>query len=123
MAISTIEIPKKLVGNLRETPRDIFFSLEAVDPGASPLFVRINYAILGGIGLDLDISNAAAALGPAIITIDKTKVITLPAGTRFTLESVLFSLIEIQRDPVIDLATTVNVYHAGLSYDAIKEMK
>jgi hypothetical protein len=50
-------------------------------------------------------------------------VITLPARTRFTLESILFSLIEIRRDAVVDLATIVNAYYAGLSFEALGKMK
>ena len=120
MAISTQDIPKGMIGNLRNVPRDVFFTLEGNDPGALPAVTRINYPTdLKGVGLDLDVSNAAAAAGNAVITIDKTKVVTLPPGTRFTLENVLYVLVEIRRAGAA--AVTVSAYHAGISLEAMKK--
>lgn len=122
MAVSILELPKKVVANLRDIARDIFDTIEANDPGVLPAVTRINYQTdLKGVGLDLDISNAAAAAGPATITIDKTKVVTLAAGTRFTLENVLFSLIEIRRSGAA--AITVSAYHAGISIEALAKCR
>ena len=117
MAVSIAKVPKQKVADLRNVPRDIFDTLENNDPGALPAVTRINYeTTYNGIGLDLDISNAAAAAGSATITIDKVKVVTLAPGTRFTLENVLYSLIEIRRT-VGAVAVTVSVYHAGVSFE------
>jgi len=121
MAVSTQDFPKSKIGNLRNVPRDIFFSLEANDPGALPAVTRINYSILEGIGLDLDISNAAAAAGPAVITIDKVKVVTLAVGTRFTLDNILHSLIEIRRAGAA--AISVSAYYAGISNEAVESCR
>ena len=117
MSISSYAIPKKAVVGLRNVPRDIFDSLENAAPAVGAV-VRINLdTTYNGVGLDLDISNAVGVAGAALITIDKTKQITLAAGQRFTLENVLFMLIEIRRAGAG--AILVNSYFAGVTKEAL----
>ena len=113
MAFSTIAIPKKVLGSLRNIPRDIFFSLEGFIPAVgviNRIFLREDYS---GIGLDCSVINTAAAVGNATITFDKNKIVTLAPGQIFTLDNVLFALIEIQRAGAG--AIVVDVVGAGVS--------
>lgn len=116
MAISIQGIQKNRIVFLRELPRDIFDSREAQAIVAPlRLFLSDTY---GGIGLDLDITNAAAAVGAALVTIDKVKTVTLAPGTRFTMENVLYAAIEITR-VVAGNAPNITMYFAGVSFEVM----
>ena len=110
MPISITDLPKKKIAALANMPRDIFQPFEGNTAGFT---VRL-HEDLGGIGLDVIIANNAEATGSAIVTFDKTKVVTVAPGQTFTLTNVLFAVIE-----VTGTGIKVDCYVTGISWEAI----
>jgi len=113
-----VALPKRKLISLREVPRDIFASVE----GNAPLAGVVNRILLneqyGGVGLDLVLVNAPAAVGTATITIDKAKVVTLAPGQTFTLDNVIYGIVEIERAGAD--AVLVDAYVAGCSFELLE---
>jgi len=117
MAVSSQSVPKAVIPALRNIPRDIFDTREALAPAVAPAFVYINMLTFKGIGLDCQITNANAVAGNAIVTFDQTKIVTLAPGQTFTLDNVLFMNIRIARAAAA--AILVDCYFAGISNDVL----
>jgi len=122
MALSISEIHKGAILGLRNCPRDIFDSVEAIAPAALPAVTQFFLTIRnGGIGLDLDLFNDAAAPGIAQITIDKSKVITLVPGQQLILDNILFSAVEVRR--LGAGAVDVDMRFAGVSLELLELLR
>ena len=119
MALSSVSVPKGILPQLRNMPRDVFNNIEAIAPAVLPAVRRINLPLDdSAIGLDLDLFNSAAVAGTAAITIDKSRVVTLAPGQAFAMDNVLYTMVEVRRTAAA--AISVNVAYAGVSYELLK---
>jgi hypothetical protein len=119
LALSALEIPKGAILGMRNCPRDIFDSVEGIAPAALPAVTQFFLTVRnGGIGLDLDLFNDAAAAGVAQVTIDKAKVVTLQPGQQLILDNILYTAVEIRR--LAAGAIDVDIRFAGISLELLK---
>ena len=116
---SSLSLPKGTLPALRNIPRDIFDSIEAIDPGAIPaVYTQFLQIANGGYGLDLSVNNSNLVAGTATLTIDNSKNVTLIPGAAFTLDNVIFMRLDVQRAGAG--AISVNIRLAGISNELIK---
>ena len=112
------QIPKGVLPALRNIPRDIFDSIEAVDPGALPALYTLMISIAeGGLGLDLSVNNSNLVAGTAILVINNSKIVTLIPGANFGLDNVLFTRLDVLRAGAG--AISVNIRLGGVSFELL----
>lgn len=113
------QIPKGVLPSLRNIPRDIFDSIEAIDPGALPAYYTLIISIAeGGLGLDLSVNNSNLVAGTATLILNNSKVVTLIPGANFGLDNVLYTRLDVQRAGAE--AISVNIRIAGVSLELLK---
>lgn len=119
MSLSSLGIPKALIPQLREMPRDLFDTDQNIDPGAIPAITRINIPSQRfGFGFDLVITNDAAAPGNATVVIDKSKTLNVIPGQTITLDNIIYAMVEVSRAGVA--AIDVSLYYAGFSLQLLQ---